>query len=245
VRVIDVAGGTSEQAWDACGRLRALPAFAWEQAAKVVVIAPHPDDETLGVGGMLCTLARSGCAIEVVALTEGEASHPHSDAITKTELACLRARERRLALSRLGLEHATLLRLGLADGSLSHTRGLAERLLPLIQGASFCLAPFRQDGHPDHDAAGSAAARACDACGVRLHEYPVWAWHWARPNSDDLPWWRGRRVALEADALQAKAHAVHAYRSQIAPLSRAPSDGAVLPGRVLEHFGRGFEVLFV
>jgi hypothetical protein len=50
---------------------------------------------------------------------------------------------------------------------------------------------------------------------------------------------------LEADAQRAKARALAAYRSQIAPLSGAAGDRAVLTPAVLEHFARGFEVLFV
>jgi LmbE family N-acetylglucosaminyl deacetylase len=70
--VIDVDHGTPEQAWRNCARLRTLPELTWSEPCCVVVIAPHPDDETLGIGGTLCTLARRGFAIQVIALTDCE-----------------------------------------------------------------------------------------------------------------------------------------------------------------------------
>ncbi|HET6339538.1 MAG TPA: hypothetical protein VFG30_40285, partial [Polyangiales bacterium] len=96
--------------------------------------------------------------------------------------------------------------LGAADLSLA-------RLLPLVRGAARCFAPFRRDGHPDHDASGEAAAGACEAAGVGLAEYPIWAWNWARPESDDLPWSQARRVVLTPAAQRAKSRAVKEYRS--------------------------------
>jgi LmbE family N-acetylglucosaminyl deacetylase len=240
VGVIDIEHGTPERAWSESMRLHALPDFATGDPARVFVIAPHPDDETLALGGTLSMLAKRA-AIRVVALTEGEASHPAST-IAKADLGALRARERELALSRLGLDQAELIRLDLGDGHLSERSDLADRLAPWIEGASYGFAPFREDGHPDHDAAGRAAASACRSCGIRLYEYPVWAWHWAHPDRNDLPWWRARRVALAPEAQVKKAYAVRAYRSQIAPLALAET---VLPPAVLAHFARAFEVLFV
>jgi LmbE family N-acetylglucosaminyl deacetylase len=48
-------------------------------------------------------------------------------------------------------------------------------------------APWRHDGHPDHDAAGRAATIASAAAGAPLLQYLVWAWHWADPEGDDPP----------------------------------------------------------
>jgi LmbE family N-acetylglucosaminyl deacetylase len=211
----------------------------------VVVIAPHPDDETLGVGGTLCTLAKLGSTIELVALTDGGASHPHSPSTSRAQLASMRAEERIQAWRELGLSNSKVTRLGLDDGTLSQTQDLAERLMPLVRGATYCLSPYREDGHPDHDAAGNAAAQACAACDVQLYEFPIWIWHWANASGDALPWSRARRVELERYAQRAKASALRAYHSQVAPLSAAPGDETALPKAVLEHFARDFEVLFV
>jgi len=243
--LIDLAHGTAERAWADCERLQVLPVFAWDAPARVVVIAPHPDDETLGVGGTLCMLARLGFAIEIVALTDGEASHPRSPTMSRAQMGITRAAERTQAIAALGLQAAKLTRLRLADGALPDAHDLADTLSPLLDGAAYCLAPFRHDGHPDHDAAGRAAASACRACAVTLCEFPIWVWHWAQPASEALPWSRARRLPLDLAAQSAKADAVRAYRSQTAPLSAAAGDETGLPSAVLEHFARDFEVLFV
>ena len=90
-----------------------------------MVIAPHPDDEVLGTGGLLRQLAATGSAIEIVAVTDGEASHPKSTRVSRRELAETRARERRVALDRLGVRPSRLTRLGLPDGGVA---GWSDRL---------------------------------------------------------------------------------------------------------------------
>jgi LmbE family N-acetylglucosaminyl deacetylase len=243
--VIDLAGGTAERAWASCERMRSLPALDWGVVGKVVVLAPHPDDETLGVGGTLSSLVGRAERIAIISLTDGERSHPSSPTHSAEQLASARASERALALAALGLGRASAFRLGLADGSLSTNMDLTQHLRQFMRGATHCLTTWHRDGHPDHDAAGLAAAQACEEYGVTLLEYPVWAWNWARPDSEDLPWSRLRRQRLSRAARRAKAKALRAYRSQTAPLSSAVGDQTVLPPGVLAHFERDYEVVFV
>ncbi len=154
-----------------------------------------------------------------------------------------RAHERMRALARLGID-ADVVRLRCPDGGVADEARLVERLVPLIRGADWCVAPWEADGHPDHDATGHAAATACAATGVRLARYPVWAWHWARPERDELPWPSLHQVALAAADVAAKHAAIEAYQSQIAPLSDVAGDEAVLPEAVVARFRRAFEVVF-
>ena len=79
---------------------------------RAVVLAPHPDDEVLGVGGLLALPARAGSRVLIVAVTDGEASHPGSDALPPGLLARTRATETLAALAALGLP-AGVRRLGL------------------------------------------------------------------------------------------------------------------------------------
>lgn len=229
--------GTPEAVWRGAG-LAALPEVAWGMPRRVVVLAPHPDDEVLAVGGALHALDAD---VRIVAITDGEASHPRSRTITPAELAVRRADERDVALGRLGIR-AEVVRLGEADGRVRDA-ALVPRLIPLVRGADLCLAPWEHDGHPDHDATGRAAIAACAAAGVALVRYPVWAWHWAEP--DTLALGQARKVTLSPAAQRAKAAAIAAYRSQIAPLSAAPGDEAILPPAVLARFARPFEVVLL
>ena len=77
----------------------------------------------------------------------------------------------------------------------------------------------------------------------RVLEYPVWAWHWARPGDGRVPWERAVRVDLDGPTRDAKADAVACFRSQVAPVGPRPEDGPVLPPGVLAHFARDHEVL--
>ena len=174
----------------------------------------------------------------VRAVTDGEASHPHSRVITREDLAARRAEERTAALAHLGVR-AEVVSLHCPDGGVKRLDGLAERLT----GAACCFAPWERDGHPDHEAAGLAALHACAAAGVTLIQYPVWAWHRERPQIDrSMPWSRARRVWLSPEVMRSKQLAIAAYRSQI---ERLGDDEPILPSNVLLRFQRPFETFFV
>lgn len=215
--------GTPEADWRAFGALDGLAAWDPGLPGRVVVVAPHPDDEVLGVGGTMTVLDGLGWVVAVVAVTDGEVAAP----------GAVRRAESAEAMRRLSLGHVPLVRLGFSDGAVAAAEDeLAARLGPLLDGAALCLAPWRGDRHPDHEAAGRAAATACRRAGAALIEYPVWAWHWARPGDGAVPWERARRVDHHA----AKADAAQAFTSQL---------DAILPPPVLARLCRPFEVLFV
>jgi LmbE family N-acetylglucosaminyl deacetylase len=240
----DFDQGTSEAEWLGSTRWPTSASVEWGVPGRVVVVAPHPDDEVLAAGGTMRELARAGWDVRIVAVTEGEASHPRSPTVSPDAMAEKRAHERAAALARLGMSHERVTRLHFPDGNVQGTPGLTKRLLAALDGAAWCLAPWHCDGHPDHDAVGAAASAACIEAGVALVQYPVWAWHWLHPSSDVFPWDRVRCVRLSPQAAAAKRCAVHAYQSQIAPLGPDPGDETVLPAGVLARFDRPFETFF-
>ncbi|MGX6607978.1 PIG-L deacetylase family protein [Micromonosporaceae bacterium Da 78-11] len=235
-----IAGhGTEEARWRDWSAMAAWPALDLDPARPPLVVAPHPDDEILGVAGLMAMLG----AADLVAVTDGEASHPDSTVYTQRQLAQIRRAETAEALSRLGLGAAEVHRLGQPDGGIDEaavTAALTELLVP----GRWCLATWRDDGHPDHEAVGRAAAAACAATGARLLEYPIWTWHWAEPGDPRVPWERARRIDLTLAAELAKAAAIAAFPSQIAPLGPAAADAAILPPHILARFARPFEVVF-
>jgi LmbE family N-acetylglucosaminyl deacetylase len=238
--------GTPEDEWRRSGWVESLAAWSPPAVRSVVVVAPHPDDETLGAGGLLQRLAGLGAVIEVVAVSDGEASHAGSTAIAPHRLAAVRAQERDLALSRLGLAGAKVTSLHLPDGCISDwTDTLTEALAARLGPGSLCLAPWRHDGHPDHDACGRAAERAAAAGAATLIEYLVWAWHWATPGGGQLPAGRARRVDLSDGQRAAKSWAVEAFASQLIALGPEPDDGPILPPPILSRFRRPHEVVLV
>lgn len=229
--------GTPESAW----RLGGLPPLAPFNERRAVVVAAHPDDETLGAGGLIAHLGALGVDIDVVVATTGDASHPESTTTTRAELAQRRALEVRAAVRELAPQARVHL-LGLPDGRLAeHLPTLVAALRALVAPGCLVAAPWRGDGHPDHEAAGQAAATVTSAT-VRLLEYPIWAWHWASPDDVRLPWTQMHTWAVPAEALQRKAKAMAAYQSQMRPLSGLPGDEALLDAGMLAHFERDVEV---
>jgi LmbE family N-acetylglucosaminyl deacetylase len=242
-QVIEGAG-TSEATWAAWDRLTALPLLSLPGRCPVLVVAPHPDDEVLGVGGTLVELQTIGAEITVLALTDGEASHPGAS-ISPDELGARRADESQAAMREL-LGGCRIDRLGLPDGGLEDSAEAVQRAVEQrVAPGTWCFAPLREDGHPDHEAAGRAAARACRSRGARLLEYPIWMWHWSGPEDPRVPWERAQRVVLSLEARWRKARAIDAFESQIAPLLDRPGGEAILPPAVLQRFLRPSELCFL
>ncbi|WP_140400118.1 PIG-L family deacetylase [Aeromicrobium sp. PE09-221] len=209
----------------------------FEQLERLVVVAAHPDDETLGAGLISADLAGQGWEVEVVILTRGENSHPGSPTTTAEERAAMRARESAIA-ARLLSPSIRLHPASFADGGLATEHDALVTTIVDIVGdgrRTLLLAPWRHDGHSDHEAAGWAAAAAAVRTGAILAEYPVWMWHWAEP--EEFPYASARRWSTNATVREQKAAAIAAHRSQIAPLSSEPGDEVLLDGAFLEHFG--------
>lgn len=227
----DLAGSkTPESRWQQVGLGQDLPerkaAELAPSGSRVVVLAPHPDDEVLGCGGAVAALARAGVVVHVVGVTDGENSHPSRAA----ELRHVRARERDEALRRLGIEDAHVHRLGLRDGGVADD-DVVDAVRPLLTETDLVLAPWEHDGHPDHDAVGRAARRLP---GHRL-SYLVWAWVWAGPG--DLPQEHAFHVRLGQAGMREKERAVAAFVSQV----EGPEP--ILPRHVLDRMIRPDEVL--
>ncbi|MEJ2886393.1 PIG-L deacetylase family protein [Actinomycetospora aeridis] len=235
--------GTPEDVWWGPGGLGDVPArapAAVRPAGRVVVVAPHPDDEVLGVGGVLAVWAAEGTEVAVVAVTDGEASHPDSPTLTPAALADRRAEERRAALAALGIEPAVA-RLRLPDGAVA-ADDVADGVAAVLRAGDTVLAPVEGDGHPDHDATAAGAGVAADRTGAACWRYPVWLWHWSRPG--EVPLGDARRLVLSGAAVRAKSAAIDHFTSQIAPLSGDPRDAAVLSDAVLARFRRDTEILW-
>lgn len=231
--------GTDPAAWSAF--LASVPAGPVDVAeyASVVVVAPHPDDETLGAGGLIATAADAGVPVHVVLVSLGEGSHPDSPTTTAAELADTRASEFRAALGTLH-PSVTSEFLGVPDvGLREQPDTLRDALVARLDAAparTLLVAPWRGDGHRDHRVAGEVAeAVVHERNDVDLLSYPIWAWHWDDPTASAAPWGDARALALSAALLDRKRRALATYRSQVEPLSPAPGDEAIVDERHAEH----------
>ncbi len=241
--VTAIAGvGTPEDLWRPFLAGLALPRLGLTTVPhRTVVVAPHPDDEILGVGGLLALLAAAGTRVDLLAVTDGEASHP-GGSVGPPGLGPRRVAETLAALDVLGVG-ADVRRLRRPDGGGQALEQPVVDALRLEPG-TWLLGPWATDGHPDHEAVGRGCVRVAERDGARLLGYPVWMWHWASPADPLVPWARALQVDLPPALQATKARAVAAFRTQILPLGPEPADAAVLPPNVLERFTRPFEVVF-
>lgn len=209
---------------------------------RVVVVAAHPDDETLGAAGYLRAVHAEGASVALVVATDGEAAFPEAGAGERAALAKARRAELTAALAALGLADTPVTWLGLPDSGLADREdALVEALREPLRDADLVLAPWVDDPHPDHAAAGRAANRAAP---VRTHRfgYPIWMWPWLRPDDPVVPWPTAACFALDDAARTAKAAAIERFTTQLAP---APDDGPpILPREVLAHFAGDRELFF-
>lgn len=237
--------GTPASAWAAWAALQSLPgrsaADLLPADARAVVVAPHPDDELLAVGGLMQQWATMGRELQVIGVTDGEAGLPKGDTTPAAVLAQVRSDERARGLARLGLPATAIHRLGLPDGAATaHEADLQQALQAVLRPGDRVFTTWRHDGHPDHEATGRAVAAACRTTGALLHEVPVWTWHWAEPGDARVPWHRLQRVALPAAAQAAKRAALAEHASQL----RAPEgEQPILPAWAIARWLRPWEYL--
>lgn len=135
-----------------------------KQILDVLIIAPHPDDAELGMGGAIIQMIQSGLQVGVLDLTDGEPT-PHGS----TEI---RARETRAASEVLGLTWRQ--NLGLPNRSLESTLEARGKLAGVMRlnRPRWLFAPYWEDAHPDH----IAATQLVEA-----------ARFWAKLTKTDLP----------------------------------------------------------
>lgn len=238
--------------WPAVLSSVTVPTLSLAGCRRLIVVAAHPDDETLGAGTLLASATAAGLDVTVIVATRGEGSHPDSPTHTRADLVAIRRSEFEAAI-RVVAPGARLVRLGLPDGALQrHREALVSATLAAVGAGgadSWLVAHYRSDGHPDHEAVGHAAAVVAAQRDVVLLEYPLWCWVWTEPADARIPVERLVRLAgAPAGQLPVgttlKDRALAAYRSQLEPLSAAPGDEAVVPRRLLDHLAGAGE-LFV
>ncbi|MCA9113687.1 MAG: bacillithiol biosynthesis deacetylase BshB1 [Planctomycetaceae bacterium] len=143
-----------------------------ESPLDVLVVAPHPDDAEISVGGIILTARRQGLRVGVIELTNGEPTPHGSPEIRREETA--------KATSLLDLSWRACL--DLPNRSLTETTVARRELATVFRlcRPRVILAPFSEDAHPDH----VAASQLVDS-----------ARFWSKLSRTDLPgepWWPPR-----------------------------------------------------
>lgn len=249
-RVKNIARRWTARAIAASLRRRSRPLPAVDGV--LLVIAPHPDDETLGCGGLIARQARQGRRVHVLFLTDGEASHGGHPVLVPAALAAQRRDEALAALAALGVANpsSTATFLGAPDGQLDRLpaedrAGLRDVLTKWMRAdrPEVVTVPFRADGSSEHDAAAVLVREALAAAGGgELWEYPIWAW-WNALRLRERTAAAADNLRLElGDLLPAKRQALARYRSQVEPTPPWPEP--VLPAAIAQACSGGVEFYF-
>lgn len=238
---------------DARSVLDAAPIRSFEEiagAGPILVLAPHPDDESLGCGGLIAEACARGRDIFVAILTGGGKSHPGSLAYPAERLIATRAGEVRDAVSALGLAPDRLILMNEPDGAAPVSGPMFEaavetlRALLVRHGVTTVFAAWRADPHGDHLAASDIAAAACARAGARHVSYPIWFWTLA--DETEVPDPSGRAMRMDvARHLPAKRAAIACHASQLGHVIEDDPEGFVLKQEFLALFDQPTEVFIL
>ncbi len=232
-------------------RMAALPFADLDEIAgggTILVLAPHPDDESLGCGGLIAEACARHRPPVVAVLTDGAMSHPSSRSHPPNRLRALREAETRAAVSALGMEGDERLHfLRLPDGHAPREGGAMEaaaaRVAELARsyGVGAIFTTWEHDPHADHVAAQAIARSAARLAGARLVSYVVWGWALPRRQRLPVPAVSGARLDITRH-LPAKRRAIAGHASQHSGLIVDDPGGFRLPAPLLSALDRPFEV---
>jgi LmbE family N-acetylglucosaminyl deacetylase len=203
----------------------ALPDVVMPQSGqRVLVFSPHPDDESIGIGGYIAQSIENGAIVEIVLVTNGD-FHGNEQ---------VRYAEFKKATHILGVPESNLVFLGFPDGKLDEIDPAVFSVTLQSQIEQFnpniIIYPDVQDANPDHSTIGKAVQKilAADPQQIISYEYLVhFKLIWPRPRelapnldlspparliNEDTTW---EKVPLSQNIENIKSEAIHTYRSQL------------------------------
>jgi len=185
---------------------------------RILLIAPHPDDEIIGCAGLIQQTLKAGKKIDVVILTDGGESHSNCCNIDEDTLIEARRKLSRKAAQVVGLPLEHLHFLNYPDGGISYENKETERLKQLIEELSpeAIFIPHKGEGWSDHVEAGNVI-RKLKLSGIQLYEYCVWFWYY---NVWDIDWKNACVLKMNREEHQRKLKAMDAYITPLAPCGK-------------------------
>lgn len=171
---------------------------------KTLVVAPHPEDETIGCGGRLALATAAGETVGAVFLTSGELGLEELDA---DEARAVREAEAECAAQILGLDRITFLRQpdwflsGVSAQVAKELRDVFER-----EGPDRLLVPHGDEWHPDHAVTPAIVRMALQSVSepIEVQTYEIWTPMSVFSDVEDI-----------STVMGTKLEAVRAYSSQV------------------------------
>lgn len=216
--------------------------------SKVFLIAPHPDDEVFGLGGLISKLVDDNVELHILYLTDGEGSGVYSDKE--------RIREERIKLSmsacdEIKIPASNVYRLHIADSAVPNS--MSTDFKKTVKTVSVIIDNIRPDvvfaTHVydqwpyDHVACAEIAKMAVNESQTKpqLWYYWVWAWYNLRPWHLSLRQYKNLTKIDISDKLTDKKRLADIYMNSYTPDGR-PLIG-VLPDQLIRSFHFPFEII--
>lgn len=220
---------------------------------RCIIIAPHPDDEVFGCGGLITANTSLGKKTNILFLTNGDASHSGCCLVDAHLVKKARQLLARKANKLFCIPEENLYFLGENDGTLPRNgqpgfNGLAGRISDFINASSpnaiFCPYPF--EGWNDHIAAEELTAAAIrmlpSLTRPLLYYYCVWFWYNMPMSKAFAIKWDHARILDISKYLALKQQAINVYLNERAPCGK-PWIGQ-LPSVFLQAFTWNKELYF-
>jgi LmbE family N-acetylglucosaminyl deacetylase len=188
-------GGITQQLCRNALRLASKEIPQSELRRSAIVFSPHPDDESLGCGGIIIKKKSLGASVKIVHMTDGSGAN-HNNLISRQELKDIRMLESGRAAAVLGIHSPDIHQLEFPDSRLSEfTAEAVKRVTEILHAEhpeEIFLPSSREPSRngADHPATTKIVLEALRLVqrSTMVREYPIWFWlHW--------PWIRLRQGA--------------------------------------------------
>ncbi len=221
-----------------------------QDIGRTLIVAPHPDDEALGCGGLIALLNSQDAEVHIVFVTNGGASHPNSNAYSTFKLQELRKLEAISSCLSLGVRKDNIHFMELKDSKLHELKEydkseFSKRLNSIFKSCHFdsIVVTWRRDAHSDH----RETYKLCQTFikqlkrPIQIIEYPIWLWKngkisdWPKYNEVE-PF----RLNIE-NALETKLNAIQQHKSQTTRMISDDPEGFILTPELLKPFLGNYE----
>lgn len=238
-----MVSGIERQNWQQ--RAAEISLESLQRFGTTIVIAPHPDDESLGCGGTIALLRKAGLPVHIIFVSDGTLSHPNSKKFPAGKLRELRESEALNALKVLNVDSADASFMRIKDRSVPNPgeAGFELAVSKMLQTFDLLkpdtvLITWEKDPHPDHRASWQITNRAMSQLTKkpRMLQYLIWIWELG--NQTDLLINQDLKLysVKIASVFQQKKQAIAAHVSQVSRLIDDDPEGFILSPEILAHF---------